>query len=481
MNKTLLLLLLSFALHTSITAQDINSQDPKSGSLSLIGQKTSTDIAFESVPVIAGKIGTTKKITGVIKNEGSETLHSLSITATDGNKEWKESFTNLNIAPNTSASFEMTEPILLEKGNKNVVLTLTEPNGNVDQDLSNNKIELNLRGVDLLRPVVVEEATGTWCGWCPRGAVFMDKMQDLYPDHFVGIAVHNGDPMVVEAYDGGLNAAAFPGARVNRDTFLNPANMEAQFLDMAAIAPTATISATAIYDKVTRVLTVTAQSTTSKNEIFPKFFAALVEDGVTGEGSDWDQSNYYAGGGSGQMGGYESLPNPVPASQMVYDHVGRALLGGFSGVVNSIPTPWKTGATVDYKFDEYTIPAEFNIANMHAVVGVINASNRFINVMEVELQEAVYTNDIHNSNAISVSPNPCANVTYANMNIQGKEDVVTMNVYNSLGSLVATKDFGRLTGLQSLPFNTSNLTNGLYYAQVIVGNQAVTKQLIVIK
>ena len=45
----------------------------------------------------------------------------------------------------------------------------------------------------------MEEYTGTWCGWCPRGAVGMAKMQEKYGEKFVGMVYHTDaskDPMV---------------------------------------------------------------------------------------------------------------------------------------------------------------------------------------------------------------------------------------------------------------------------------------------
>jgi hypothetical protein len=64
--------------------------------------------------------------------------------------------------------------------------------------------------------VVIEEGTGTWCGWCPRGAVAMEYMYDTYPTRFIGVAVHNADPMTVTEYDDGANLSGFPGCNVDR-------------------------------------------------------------------------------------------------------------------------------------------------------------------------------------------------------------------------------------------------------------------------
>ena len=58
-------------------------------------------------------------------------------------------------------------------------------------------------GTGYERKVVVEELTGTACGWCPRGLVGMKMLRDLYGDRFIGVAVHQfnaTDPMYTPDY-----------------------------------------------------------------------------------------------------------------------------------------------------------------------------------------------------------------------------------------------------------------------------------------
>lgn len=45
------------------------------------------------------------------------------------------------------------------------------------------------------RKIVMEEGTGTWCGWCVRGIETIERMRTKYPDNFIGIALHTGDKM----------------------------------------------------------------------------------------------------------------------------------------------------------------------------------------------------------------------------------------------------------------------------------------------
>ncbi|MBL4710611.1 MAG: Omp28-related outer membrane protein [Flavobacteriales bacterium] len=51
------------------------------------------------------------------------------------------------------------------------------------------------------KKVVLEENTGEWCGWCPEGAKIMEDNIIANPNTVIGIAIHSGDPMAVDAYN----------------------------------------------------------------------------------------------------------------------------------------------------------------------------------------------------------------------------------------------------------------------------------------
>lgn len=338
----------------------------------------------------------------------------------------------------------------------------------------------------ILHPVVVEEATGTWCGFCVRGAVYMDQLTEKYGDDFVGIAVHNGtnDPMVVPTYDQGTtnfpNFSGFPSAIVARKHLVSPEDIETPFLQEAAIAPTVDLTATATYDKVTRELVVNLSSTTTKNYVAPKFFIALIEDGVTGTSAGYNQSNYYSGGSLGPMGGFENLPNPVPANQMVYNHVARALFGGFNGLSGSIKSPWLANKTATYEYSGYIIPEEFNIAKCHVVVGVMSNENKFLNAAKISLEEATASVTLNADHKVMISPNPIYGTSYIQVNNPNAEDL-SIKMYNNFGVMVASQNYGRMSGLNSLPIVSDNLGSGTYFIHVLIGNERVVKQIAVVK
>ena len=173
--------------------------------------------------------------------------------------------------------------------------------------------------------VVGEERTGTWCGWCPRGAVALEDMES--EEFFIGIAVHNGDPMTITAYDSGINAyipPSFPGGAVDRVIEGDPGSFSSMYATRSSHIPPASIDVSYAVVGSNIEVTVTANFVGNLTGDY-RLAAVITEDDVTGTASGYNQANYYSGGGAGAMGGYESLSDPVPAADMHYDHVARAL------------------------------------------------------------------------------------------------------------------------------------------------------------
>ena len=67
------------------------------------------------------------------------------------------------------------------------------------------------------RRVVVEEYTGMWCQYCPRGIALMENLENKYADDFIGIAIHSGDPLYCLDYAWNLGKVrGFPTLEMNR-------------------------------------------------------------------------------------------------------------------------------------------------------------------------------------------------------------------------------------------------------------------------
>ena len=187
------------------------------------------------------------------------------------------------------------------KGTKVVTVAIEKVNGNLNSEM-NNYGEGMVKVLPFVpkHRVVMEEYTGTWCGYCVRGFAAMEHLNSLMPDDFIALAYHNGDPMAItnnfpSAVDG------FPTSWIDRvfnaDPYHGTSQMGFGILDdvktrLSVVSP-ADISVTAYRanDNVTATATVTFAEEPDAEYTLAYF---LLEDDMSGTGNDWKQSNYYA-------------------------------------------------------------------------------------------------------------------------------------------------------------------------------------------
>ena len=349
------------------------------------------DVALEELTmpdyVLAGDVD----ITGTIKNMGGEVLTSIDIEySINGGEIVLETLSGLSVASLDTYDFVLSTPAYLS-GSEPFIIDVHIDNGNglgPDANPNNNDLSTTISVVEYIpsKMIVGEEGTGTWCGWCVRGHVFMDSMAMKYPDTWIGIAVHNSDPMTVPVYNAGIVPVigGFPNVFMNRTFLADPYDLEAAYYqEMEVVSPVSVSLENKSYNENTGELSFTLTSYFVATVSDFRFNAVLVENEVSGTGAGWAQSNSYSGGGSGPMGGYENLPDPVPAEDMVYQNVARAILGGFEGVEGSLPTTVNAGETHSYEFTT-TIPEDWDINHMEIVGMVINQANGKIENATIE-------------------------------------------------------------------------------------------------
>lgn len=224
--------------------------------------------------------------------------------------------------------------------------------------------------------VLIEEGTGTWCQWCPRGTVYGKSITQNYSNDAVFIAVHSGDDMENTSYFTSTGLTGLPNGNIDRTSVssMTPSAIPSDLAPYTSLVPPADIDVTTVYDSSTRALemTVSADFETGVSGDW-RLAAIVVEDGVTGPAPAYDQSNAYSGGGNGPMGGYENLPSSVSASIMVYNHVGRYLAGGYNGASGSLPTSVLAGQTHSYTYN-WVLPQEYDEDYITVVGLLINAT-----------------------------------------------------------------------------------------------------------
>ncbi|MDB4606516.1 Omp28-related outer membrane protein [Crocinitomicaceae bacterium] len=427
---------------------------------------------------ISGISGLSYDVVATARNLGVLEINSFDLTYSYNGADVTENITGLNLVSLDTYEHTFATQLTPILGNNDLMVTISNVNGVSDDDPTDDS---KVIGIDPIVPaagkvVVGEEATGTWCQWCPRGAVYMDQFAQQYGDYWVGVAVHNGDPMTDAVYDAGIGSmiGGYPSAVVDRGADVDPSAMNADFLDRLLTAPAGVIMNGATWDPVSRELEVSVKSTFSQSVTNAyRLACVLSEDGVTGTDAGYNQSNAYAGGGNGIMGGYESLPSSVPAAQMVYDHVARAIAPSFDGSSIFFPATVNPGESVVSNYS-FILPADWNAENMHIIGMLISPNGRIDNAGSTSISEAVSNGyevgpnlglinplDFQIDDVLKVYPNPAStilNVTIALSDSPTNE----LKVYNYKGEIIQTLELKENIGNWNYALDISDLAAGIY-------------------
>jgi len=431
-------------------------------------------------------------LNSAVFNLGMETINSFDLKWSDGTDEGSKSFTGLNIETGVFYDLDEASNLNLETGEElGLDVWIENINGSSDDSELNNSQFTDIRGFSFLpeRKMVIEEGTGTWCGWCPRGAVALDQISIDFPDEVIGIAVHNGDPMVVPEYDDAVGFSGYPSCHVDRtilNTGIGPGAVENYYIDRIANidnTPEATVAHATIVSNGTSSLQVDIETTIA----FPlegdyRFMVVLTEDGVTGTTPDFAQANYYSGGGVGPMGGYENLPDPVPASDMVYNHVARGIFGTYDGEAGSLPNVLEIGETYTHTFniDNLDTLGIDDPSKLHVITMMLDSeSGRIINATSSGfLEGTVSIEDLPIIEDIKLYPNPSQGASMLKIDLDQKTDV-SIQILDLNGRLMTSKSYGSQNGSMIYPILPEADWNGLYLIQIELDNQLITKKWII--
>lgn len=155
------------------------------------------------------------------------------------------------------------------------------------------------------RPLI-EEYTGLWCGWCPRGIIALEMIQEIYGDSQVSLSYHVSDALAVtNTFPAPVNGTA-PHATIDRGLMQDPyyGTIEpvdfgiSESIDMALELPTiADISVEGELDYETGLLNVTSTSyfiESSDNANFKIGYALVSNNLAANSTNKWWQNNDYA-------------------------------------------------------------------------------------------------------------------------------------------------------------------------------------------
>jgi thiol-disulfide isomerase/thioredoxin len=228
------------------------------------------------------------------------------------------------------------------------------------------------------RKVVLEDYTGTWCGFCPSVAGAIEEASALSDDLAI-VAIHitansNPDPMHFDDVDilrDAFEIDGLPQARIDRSEFWFSPYLVEDALESAGVNTNSSISMTSTLDGdqlVTQVKVISEIGINSGD----KLVVYLLEDGIL-----YDQENYYD---SDQTSPFFGLGNPIPNfehnhtlrmsfSQVLGDEIPSA------GALEEYTVTYNNNIPADYVKDNLTLIAmyvsEDNLA-YNAQVGPIN-------------------------------------------------------------------------------------------------------------
>ena len=310
-----------------------------------------------------------------------------------------ENISGVNMIANDVYQVDFVNSISLIGGTNTATATVYNVNGLGQDDNPNDDIMTTQITAVTPAPgklVIGEEVTGTWCGYCPLGAVALNWMDHYYEDYWQGIAIHNGDPMVDPPYDNGMAPfiVGYPSGVIDRGPAVIPAafgTIEQDFLQRVVIPPTVIITNGAELNGniLTVSLTVDFQIAVSGNY---KLACIIVEDSVTGPPPTYSQQNAYSTGSYGPIidvdgTDWANLPPLVPASQMVYRHVGRRIAPSFTGEPLS-STSYNAGDNEAICFD-FTLASTWDQSQISIIGMLIDDNNRVDNGSSSSLIDAI--------------------------------------------------------------------------------------------
>lgn len=237
-------------------------------------------------------------------------------------------------------------------------ITITMVNGvdNYVEDATTDGFCVTLSRA-VTRRTVIEEFTGTWCGWCPRGITGLEKVNELMGDRAITIAVHDSDPMEIDY--GASSGAGYPSAYVDRVTVCDPyfGVDESQGL-WGLAAERNKVLAEASVDVLSPVLNKSGNVTFKTNVCFNYTYTkstyalgyVILADGLTGSGRKWAQANYYClESVRDEWKDYADLAQWINGQSympLTYDHVAIAAKGMDGGIEKSIKASIKDGDTI---------------------------------------------------------------------------------------------------------------------------------------
>lgn len=282
-----------------------------------------TNLTPEAVTTAGGV-----KVVGNIASSGFLPVEGYKLELTYDGQTYTIDCSSESIAPDSVVTVTFAEEMNVSLNTTEDYTLVISSMGGADADTIQGSVTC------FERTVLIEEGTGTWCMWCPRGQYGLQQLHKNRPGEFVDIAVHVSDPMMVTDYAMSLYAPFFstyglPSCVMDRkasqvgDPYMGVEEMLDKARAQGAIGRICELRAVTSTKQDALAVNATCEFGKAIADGEYSLLFVMVEDSVTG----YAQSNGYSGSTTA-MGGLDLLPDPIPAGEYYFANVARAMLSG---------------------------------------------------------------------------------------------------------------------------------------------------------
>ncbi len=451
--------------------------------LASISPMTGTSFAY-------GLAGSTVNVSGKVNNNGADPVTNFLVHYIFNGGTTVSERINCNIPPFSNATFldsiPITFPTTAGSYPLKVWVELAGDDLHTNDTITNDTLVTVTRKP--LKQLLFEDGTGITCGWCPRGMVYLDSMNDIHGDSVNLIAVHYADTMTIPAYDyymrgyyftNGLPAMTPDRSFVNDpDQIFNNYNQLKDgfgFADLS-IAPRLTGNNVQVDVQVTPAINLQGNY---------KLVMVMAEDSVYGRGNAWYQHNYYSGNTAFLLsyGGlnYNAQPDNVPDSLMVFNHVARSIIPTVNGDSSStLPHSMHLDSVYTMTFND-TLKTEWKARKIKVIVMLLDArTGRVLNSKGMPLIRNTNSAIAMASNFdISIFPNP----TKDRFTIQFNSEQLTdyqLSLTDVYGRIIISKELKTEKHSNNMVIDVSELKYGNYTVLVKNRNGTVFSKIITV-
>jgi len=159
----------------------------------------------------------------------------------------------------------------------------------------------------------------------------------------------------------------------------------------------------------------------------------------------------------------------------IYSKTGTALKTGT--IVSGVPFP------SPFNWRKESINLTSFVGNPNVVIKFIATSNfgYDLHIDNINIHNTVGIDEKTIENSISIYPNPTSNFSNIQFNLL-ESNLVSYKLLNAIGQAVIDEKAGVLNaGEQNISLDLSNLTNGLYYLNITIGNSSFSKKVSIVK